>query len=47
MFAEDEAVRGFGFSDKSGFQRRFIEVQLWVEVAWILIRSSSQAKQEN
>jgi hypothetical protein len=29
LFADGEAVAGFGFSDRCGFQTRFIEVQLW------------------
>jgi len=29
LFADGEAVAGFGLSDRCGFQTRFIEVQLW------------------
>ncbi|HTZ97062.1 MAG TPA: hypothetical protein VMB18_11730 [Terriglobales bacterium] len=29
VFTDGEAVSGIGFSDKFGFQSRFIEVQLW------------------
>jgi hypothetical protein len=29
LFADGAAVSNFGFSDKSGFQTRFIEMQLW------------------
>lgn len=29
LFAEGEPVAGFGISDKSGVQARFIEMQLW------------------
>lgn len=31
IFTNGEAVSGFGFSDKFGFQARFIEVQLWAK----------------
>jgi len=29
FFAQGDAVAEFGLSDESGFQARFIEVQLW------------------
>jgi hypothetical protein len=29
VFAEGEAVAGFGFCDRDGFQARFVEVQVW------------------
>lgn len=29
LFADGEAISSFGFSDKFGFQARFIEMQLW------------------
>jgi len=29
LFAEEEVVAGFGFCDREGVQRRFIEVQVW------------------
>jgi len=29
LFLKGEAVAGFGLSDRSGFQTRFIEVQVW------------------
>jgi len=34
LFATGEALTGFGLSDKSGVQTRFIEVQVW-EGEWI------------
>jgi hypothetical protein len=29
LFAEGEALAGFGFCDKEGVQKRFVEVQVW------------------
>jgi hypothetical protein len=29
LFADGDAVSGFGVTDKGGFQQRFIEMQLW------------------
>jgi hypothetical protein len=29
LFAEGEALAGFGFCDRGGFQKRFVEVQVW------------------
>ena len=29
LFEEDKRMAGFGFSDREGFQARFIEVQVW------------------
>jgi hypothetical protein len=29
LFAAGAAVAGFGFSDRLGYQNRFIEVQVW------------------
>ncbi len=29
LFAEGEALAGFGFCDRDGFQARFVEVQVW------------------
>lgn len=29
LFAAGEALAGFGFCDRDGFQKRFVEVQLW------------------
>jgi hypothetical protein len=32
IFAEGEALAGFGFCDQDGFQARFVEVQVWEPV---------------
>lgn len=32
LFANGETMAGFGFSDKPGFQNRFVEVQLWAHL---------------
>jgi|SRR5580698_4023531 hypothetical protein len=32
LFAEGEAMAGFGFCDREGFQARFVEVQVWDKV---------------
>ena len=29
VFADGEALAGFGFCDRGGFQKRFVEVQVW------------------
>jgi hypothetical protein len=29
LFGEGEALAGFGFCDRDGFQKRFVEVQVW------------------
>jgi hypothetical protein len=29
LFAEGETLAGFGFCDRDGFQKRFVEVQVW------------------
>lgn len=34
LFAAGETVAGFGLSDRGGFQRRFIEVQVWDRMAF-------------
>jgi hypothetical protein len=34
LFAEGEALAGFGFCDRGGFQKRFVEVQVWEQAGW-------------
>jgi hypothetical protein len=34
LFEDDKRVAGFGFCDREGFQKRFIEVQMW-ERLWL------------
>jgi hypothetical protein len=47
IFADGEAVRGFGFSDECGFQARFIEIQLWVELSWVPTGAFALSNEEN
>jgi hypothetical protein len=39
LFGADDAIARFGFSDQSGFQADFIEVQVW-DRSWLLARES-------
>jgi hypothetical protein len=45
IFANGECTSGFGFSDKFGFQSRFIEVQLWAKFHALV--NFSQTEQRN
>jgi hypothetical protein len=42
LFAEGEAVAGFGLCDEAGFQARFIEAQVWDTSAIVLPRSQGR-----
>jgi hypothetical protein len=44
LFAQPEALAGFGFSDRYQVQDRFIEVQVWSR-AWLSARASSSARE--
>jgi hypothetical protein len=41
LFGEGEAMAGFGFCDRDGFQARFVEVQVWARMG---VRSEAQTK---
>jgi hypothetical protein len=34
LFGEGEALAGFGFCDRDGVQKRFVEVQVWEQASW-------------
>jgi hypothetical protein len=36
LFADGEALAGFGFCDRGGIQKRFVEVQVWRGRDWVL-----------
>jgi hypothetical protein len=41
LFAESEALAGFGFCDREGVQARFVEVQVWEREGLLLAQQAA------